>query len=195
MTGAQEAAQWHSDRERARRHLRSVVNRVTNGCLEDPLSHTVTHDLETGVFNCALERSDVMRVARNWSNPGFVAVYRSVLRSVLSNLDKDCYVGNDTLMHRLLPSHDDAPPVKPGDVAFMRPEDMFPARWVDLVEHLRQRDQFIINSRPGATTDQFKCARCKQRKCSYTELQTRSCDEPATIFVNCHGCGNRWRIG
>jgi hypothetical protein len=166
---------------------------------DDQLLRIITHDLETGVFNCALERSDIMHVARNWSNPGFVAVYRSVLRTVLSNLDGDCYVGNDTLMRRLLPPPGEpapAPaPIKPGDVAFMRPEDMFPARWVDLVEHLRQRDQFIINSRPGATTDQFKCARCKQRKCSYTELQTRSCDEPATIFVNCHGCGNRWRIG
>jgi transcription elongation factor S-II len=175
--------------------------------VDDELLRAITHDLETGVFNCALERSDIMRVARNWSNPEFVAVYRSVLRSVLSNLDKDCYVGNDSLMRRLLPpaasrlpaaegaAEAETTPVKPGDVAFMRPEDMFPARWVDIVEHLRQRDQFIKNSRPGATTDQFKCARCKQRKCSYTELQTRSCDEPATIFVNCHGCGNRWRIG
>ena len=44
-----------------------------------------------------------------------------------------------------------------------------------------------------AMTDQFKCGRCKQRKCTYYELQTRSADEPATIFVTCLDCGKNWK--
>ncbi|KAI6698696.1 hypothetical protein NL676_018815 [Syzygium grande] len=38
---------------------------------------------------------------------------------------------------------------------------------------------------PKATTDQFKCGRCGQRKTTYYQLQTRSADEPMTTFVTC----------
>jgi DNA-directed RNA polymerase subunit M/transcription elongation factor TFIIS len=43
-----------------------------------------------------------------------------------------------------------------------------------------------------ATTDQFVCGKCKSRKCSYYQLQTRSADEPMTTFVTCTNCNNRW---
>ena len=46
----------------------------------------------------------------------------------------------------------------------------------------------------AAETDQFKCGRCKQRKCKYYQLQTRSADEPMTTFVTCVNCGNRWKF-
>ncbi|EFA81501.1 hypothetical protein PPL_05490 [Heterostelium album PN500] len=47
-------------------------------------------------------------------------------------------------------------------------------------------------SRDAATTDQFQCGKCKQRKCTYFQLQTRSADEPLTTFVTCVNCNNRW---
>ncbi|EDQ86021.1 uncharacterized protein MONBRDRAFT_38572 [Monosiga brevicollis MX1] len=45
----------------------------------------------------------------------------------------------------------------------------------------------------GASTDQLVCPRCKARDASYTEVQTRSADEPMTIFASCKKCGKRWR--
>lgn len=45
-----------------------------------------------------------------------------------------------------------------------------------------------------ATTDQFRCGKCRQRKCTYYQMQTRSADEPMTTFVQCVNCGNRWRF-
>lgn len=44
-----------------------------------------------------------------------------------------------------------------------------------------------------ATTDMFRCGKCKQRKCVYHQMQTRSADEPMTTFVQCVVCGNRWK--
>jgi len=45
-----------------------------------------------------------------------------------------------------------------------------------------------------ATTNMFKCNKCKQRECTYYQLQTRSADEPMTTFVTCTYCGNRWKF-
>lgn len=45
-----------------------------------------------------------------------------------------------------------------------------------------------------ASTDQFLCGKCKNRKTTYYQLQTRSADEPMTTFVTCTVCGNRWKF-
>lgn len=45
-----------------------------------------------------------------------------------------------------------------------------------------------------AETDQFKCSKCKQRRCKCYQLQTRSADEPMTTFVTCVNCNNRWKF-
>ncbi|KAI4292229.1 transcription elongation factor S-II [Pancytospora philotis] len=46
----------------------------------------------------------------------------------------------------------------------------------------------------SAETDLFQCSRCKNRKCVYSQQQTRSCDEPMTTFVYCTVCENRWKF-
>jgi len=46
----------------------------------------------------------------------------------------------------------------------------------------------------GTGTDLIQCRRCKQSNCAYTEVQTRSADEPMTLFVLCENCGNRWKM-
>jgi len=44
-----------------------------------------------------------------------------------------------------------------------------------------------------ATSTAFKCGRCKARETTFFQLQTRSADEPMTIFIRCIKCGNRWK--
>lgn len=50
------------------------------------------------------------------------------------------------------------------------------------------------NLEEEATTDQFKCFKCEQRKCTYFQLQTRSADEPMTTFVTCLSCDSHWKF-
>lgn len=40
---------------------------------------------------------------------------------------------------------------------------------------------------------EFKCYKCKSNKCTFYALQTRSSDEPMTLFVTCLNCGNNWK--
>jgi transcription elongation factor S-II len=49
-------------------------------------------------------------------------------------------------------------------------------------------------NKPVATTNEFRCGKCKKRECTYYQMQTRSADEPLTTFVQCVACGNRWRF-
>ncbi|XP_040210137.1 transcription elongation factor A protein 1 isoform X1 [Rana temporaria] len=46
----------------------------------------------------------------------------------------------------------------------------------------------------GTETDLFSCGKCKKKNCTYTQVQTRSADEPMTTFVFCNTCGNRWKF-
>lgn len=39
----------------------------------------------------------------------------------------------------------------------------------------------------------FTCGRCKSTKTTSTQKQTRSADEPMTVFVLCLNCGKRWK--
>lgn len=39
----------------------------------------------------------------------------------------------------------------------------------------------------------FTCGRCKSVKTTSTQKQTRSADEPMTVFVLCLNCGKRWK--
>lgn len=43
-------------------------------------------------------------------------------------------------------------------------------------------------------SDSLECGRCKQKKVSYTQAQTRSADEPMTTFCECMNCGHRWKV-
>ncbi|KAM4833314.1 transcription elongation factor A protein 2 isoform X4 [Urocitellus parryii] len=45
----------------------------------------------------------------------------------------------------------------------------------------------------GTQTDLFTCGKCRKKNCTYTQVQTRSSDEPMTTFVVCNECGNRWK--
>jgi len=61
----------------------------------------------------------------------------------------------------------------------------------------QHREQRLTQSYCPATvgsSDQFQCGRCKERKCTYYQKQTRSADEPMTTFVTCTVCGNRWKV-
>eukprot|EP00915_Cephaloidophora_sp_WS-2016_P001028 GHVH01001374.1.p1 GENE.GHVH01001374.1~~GHVH01001374.1.p1 ORF type:complete len:301 (+),score=38.79 GHVH01001374.1:72-974(+) len=41
---------------------------------------------------------------------------------------------------------------------------------------------------------QFPCGKCKSKKTTYFQMQTRSSDEPMTTYVTCNNCSNRWKF-
>tara|TARA_B100001094_G_C18190212_1_gene806641 strand:+ start:4407 stop:4904 length:498 start_codon:yes stop_codon:yes gene_type:complete len=79
----------------------------------------------------------------------------------------------------------------------IKPWDMYPESWSKLTDEQVKEDTISFTKTPVSNTSQFTCSKCKQNNCSYYEMQTRSSDEPMTIFVSCltEGCGHFWKMG
>jgi DNA-directed RNA polymerase subunit M/transcription elongation factor TFIIS len=176
------------------------------------LDHDHVIDAEIGVFNASIAYAKQHGISCAWTNPRFRLVYDHKARSLVSNMDATTYVQNDRLMARVqgtdglgrggeaVAGEDVAgaavvADLAPHDIALLPRDHVFPERWSSVINKKNERDKFISTARPMAMTDQFKCSRCMKRECSFVELQTRSCDEPATLFIQCVKCGYRWRIG
>jgi transcription elongation factor S-II len=83
--------------------------------------------------------------------------------------------------------------IKSHELAFMTHQEICPEKWEELIKAKSIRDKNKFEQNLEAMTDTFKCRKCYSRKCSYYQMQTRSADEPMSIYINCLCCGNRWK--
>ena len=142
-------------------------------------------NLEKGVFNWALKEASFRKVVKKWDNRYFVELYKTHLRSVYINLKN-----NPTLVASIGVEEGQ---IKPHEVAFMSHQDLMPERWSALIEKKEKEDANRYECNIQAATDTFTCRKCRSKKCTYTQIQTRSADEAMTTFVSCLDCGTRWK--
>jgi len=138
-------------------------------------------NLEKGIFNYTLKEADNNKVLKKWENSQFVMLYLNKLRSVYVNLTPELI---DSLNSGNIKSH---------SIAFMTHQELKPDRWHNLIEAKIKRDKTKFETNIEAATDTFQCRKCKSKKCTYYQMQTRSADEPMTTFVTCIECDNRWK--
>ena len=139
-------------------------------------------NLEKGIYNYTIKEATNRHVVKKWDNPYFVSLYIQRWRSVFNNLLSTSIV--EGLLNKS---------IKPHEIAFMLHQDMAPERWHDLIEEKKIRDANKFTPKLEASTDNFTCGKCKSKKCTYYQLQTRSADEPMTCFVTCLDCGASWK--
>ena len=159
--------------------FRSNVRKELNQIVNDEIDSI---NLEKGIFNFAIKESTKNKIIRKWENPQFTQIYRDRLYSIFVNLKKES-------LQKKLQSKE----ITPQNLAFMTHQEMDPAHWKVLIEQKIKRDSNKFNKKVQASTDMFTCRKCKSKNCTFYELQTRSADEPATIFVTCLDCGKNWR--
>jgi transcription elongation factor S-II len=160
------------------------LRKQVTGWFSKSLSDLESRDLELGVFNATLEEADRRRVLRSWKDHRFINLYKHKVISMMSNLK------NDGLVRRIK-----AKEFAPHELAFMKHEAMCPELWTSIINERRRMEESMMNSNKYVMTTQFTCGKCKKNECAFYEMQTRSADEPMTVFVNCINCGNRWRMG
>jgi transcription elongation factor S-II len=154
------------------------------------ISQTEAEDLEIGIYNWAIEFSELNNIPRNWKNLRFISLYKDKAISILANLDKKSYLGNVRLIDRLKEEE-----FEPHQLPYMSREHVYPERWRVLIDNKMKKDMHVIEEKPASMTNEFRCGKCKKRECVYQELQVRSADEPMTLFITCLNCGHKWRVG
>ena len=142
----------------------------------------ISINLEKGIFNYAIKEGTSKKIIKKWDNPHFVQLYLDRMRSIYINLK------HEELLDQLKNGD-----IAPQTLAFMTHQEMNQTRWKDLIEQKIKRDANKYTTNIQASTDMFTCRKCKSKRCTYYELQTRSADEPATIFITCLDCGKNWK--
>ena len=159
-------------------NFRANIRKKIDNKLNDEKSSL---NLEKGIFNYTLKEADRLKIVKKWDNKFFVEIYLNHLRSILNNL-------NDKWIEAI-----NSCEIQPHKIAFMNHQELNHDKWAELIDTKSKRDKNKFESNIAASTDTFTCRKCKNNKCTYYQMQTRSADEPMTCYVNCLTCGNRWK--
>jgi len=145
-------------------------------------NETTATNLEKAIYNYAIKEANTKKIIKKWSNGHFSQIYLDRLRTIYFNLR------NPELLLQLTSGK-----MSPQTLAFMTHQEMKPERWSVLIERKIIRDKSKLSTNVQASTDMFTCKKCKGKRTTFYELQTRSADEPATIFVTCLDCGQNMK--
>ena len=151
------------------------------GQLPNSILEKMASNIEISIFNHAIQEATFHKIIKKWENPPFVQLYHNRMRSVHFNLSAKIvllfYNGEITMEQ----------------FAKMTHQEWNPEQWKERIENKIKKDSLKYNNTMVASTDLYKCSKCKSTKCTFYELQTRSADEPSTIFVTCLNCGKNWK--
>ena len=164
-----------------------IINAITES-MSTLLSEEEIKNLEIAIFLSTLHAAEKRHISKVWTYPLFTQLYSSIARTVVGNLNPNTYIQNKNLFKRFEDGE-----LSLEEIASFGHTDLYPEIWKDSLIRQFEREKRQLEGNRSMATDQFLCKGCKKRECTYYELQTRSADEPMTIFIQCLNCGKRWR--
>jgi DNA-directed RNA polymerase subunit M/transcription elongation factor TFIIS len=168
-------------------HRVKVVKAISDS-MSSLLSEEEITNLEAAIFLSALHSAEKRHISKVWTYPLFTQLYSSMARTIVGNLNPNTYIQNKNLFKRFEDGE-----LSLEEIASFGHTDLYPEIWKDSLIRQFEREKRQLEGNRAMATDQFLCKGCKKRECTYYELQTRSADEPMTIFIQCLNCGKRWR--
>lgn len=164
-----------------------AVTRISE-ILDLPKTDTKCINLEVSIHNWAINRSTSCSDVPASDNHRHVNRYKTKFLEIQKCLKQSPTLKNDILTGRL----------KTYDVVNMPPNKLWPggpmAREMDASSKRDEMKQFNAARDDKDYKGAFRCGKCKQWKTTYYEMQTRSADEPMTVFVTCHVCDAHWKL-
>ena len=140
-------------------------------------------DIEKCILNYACDTSCGKSA---WDNPDFVKMYKHRFLWIQSGIKN-----NSDLKDKICKNK-----IKPTELVKMGPHHLWPdgpyARTIEDRIHKELRKEYLakeVKNQDGL----FTCNRCRTKKTTYYQLQTRSADEPMTTFVSCLNCDKNWK--
>lgn len=143
-------------------------------------------DLEKCIVRHAMHRAYETGQEAAWDNHKYTNIYKHKFLALKSNIKE-----NPKLREHLISRS-----LSVLDIVDMRPEELSPnGRYATQMEqriHKELRKEVIARE---AKNQQgfFTCNRCRSKKTTYYQLQTRSADEPMTTYVSCLNCDKNWK--
>jgi transcription elongation factor S-II len=147
----------------------------------------ISTKIENSIYNFTLLQCENKGIHQDINDEYFKRIYVNKIITIYNNLDKKSYVKNNNFLDRLYNNEFD---IK--NIAFLSPQEIHTDHWKKYLDRQSANDEFLYSRTVGIRTDEYKCGRCKQKNCSYYQLQVRCSDEPMTTFINCLNCGNKW---
>lgn len=113
--------------------------------------------------------------------------YRNKIRSLFQNLKNK---SNPGLRVRVLNGD-----ISPQKFVTMSHAELMSDQQREAEEKIRKENMnnAMVAQQERSISKSLQCGKCGQRKVTYTEAQTRSADEPMTLFCTCTNCGKSWR--
>lgn len=171
-----------SFRAQTKKWLATEYGKHFNGEEDQVDKWTWTDELEEAIYEWTCEEAVRKNVPVEWGNRLFIELYRERLFTLHRNLAHDCVVS--MIQNEGIPAR---------TFAYMTHQEIQPEKWKEALRLKSIRDQNKFGQTVEANTDAFTCRKCRSKQCTYYALQTRSADEPMTLFVTCISCGNRWK--
>ena len=163
-----------------------VIDRISS-LLEIPKDDTICINLEKNILNHSMDRAREINQEPAWDNHRYSNIYKQKFLQIQHNL-KNSPVLKGWILDKK---------IKTKDVIEMRPEDLWPggpyAKTMEDRIINEMRKQYAAKEARDNLVGLFTCGRCKSKKTTYYQLQTRSADEPMTTFVTCLNCDRNWK--
>lgn len=145
---------------------------------------TISNKIEESIYRYCVLQAMEKQIIQSLENHFFMILYKDRVRSITLNLqDKRNLFLEKIKMGEL----------DPDSIGKITHQDMNAIIWKDIIQRKIERDNHKYDNNTEGTSKEFKCSRCKKRETQYTQVQTRSADEPMTTFVTCINCGNHWK--
>ena len=145
----------------------------------------LSQNIERSIYDFTVESTRTLGVEEE--DRVFKRIYMNKAISLYLNINKKSKIENKNLLKRLKSGEIDV-----DRIAWLKPQELFPEKWEQLLKQQKADEEYCYEKDFAMETDEYKCSRCKQQRCTYYMLQIRSSDEPMTTFITCKNCGHRW---
>jgi DNA-directed RNA polymerase subunit M/transcription elongation factor TFIIS len=144
--------------------------------------------IETSCYNATIKASIDCGIFRNWNDPTFKDIYSTRCGSILGLLDVEsisCMEYGNTTVEKLVSGE-----ISTQNIGMMSVVEICPqSRDKENHEIMMRSEQRVAIKESNL----FQCPHCRQRRCIYTQKQTRQLDEEADYFCFCLECNKRFK--
>jgi transcription elongation factor S-II len=148
------------------------------------LDEKYAKNIEVAIFNWT-----VRRVSKNpsWENRIFRTMYKARF------FEMKRAVNESSLIEKIKQKQ-----IKMKDLILMTADQLMPEGPMAIAMMSARTKELEIETIKAKNDEAYEgiflCRKCRSKKTTYYQLQTRSADEPMTTYVTCTNCENRWKF-